>query len=50
MNNYNTPVKDVIYKYGVSPFQREGDWICNYCNNLNFAFRKKCNRCKMQTR
>lgn len=24
---------------------REGDWICLYCNNLNFSFRKKCNRC-----
>jgi hypothetical protein len=27
--------------------RREGDWICKYCNNLNFAFRKKCNKCKM---
>jgi hypothetical protein len=24
---------------------RVGDWICLYCNNLNFSFRKKCNRC-----
>ena len=24
---------------------RAGDWICLYCNNLNFAFRIKCNRC-----
>ena len=24
---------------------REGDWICLFCNNLNFAFRIKCNRC-----
>ena len=24
---------------------RAGDWICLYCNNLNFSFRKKCNRC-----
>ena len=24
---------------------RAGDWICNYCNNLNFSFRVKCNRC-----
>ena len=22
------------------------DWICNFCFNLNFSFRKKCNRCK----
>ena len=24
---------------------RIGDWICLYCNNLNFSFRIKCNRC-----
>ena len=24
---------------------REGDWRCNNCNNLNFSFRNKCNRC-----
>ncbi len=27
--------------------KREGDWICKFCNNLNFAFRKECNRCKL---
>ena len=26
--------------------ERKGDWLCLYCNNLNFAFRTKCNRCK----
>ncbi len=26
------------------------DWICLKCNNLNFSFRKKCNRCKVQSR
>ena len=29
---------------------RQGDWVCLQCNNLNFSFRKKCNRCKLQTR
>ena len=24
---------------------REGDWKCSHCNNLNFSFRNKCNRC-----
>ena len=24
---------------------RVGDWICLFCNNLNFSFRIKCNRC-----
>ena len=28
------------------PFEiREGDWFCLLCNNLNFSFRIKCNRC-----
>ena len=26
--------------------ERKGDWFCKLCNNLNFAFRTKCNRCK----
>ncbi|MCQ2820629.1 MAG: zinc finger Ran-binding domain-containing protein [archaeon] len=25
--------------------EREGDWICSFCNNLNFSFRTFCNRC-----
>lgn len=29
------------------PFvQREGDWDCMKCKNMNFAFRAHCNRCK----
>ena len=24
------------------------DWICAFCNNLNFSFRTKCNRCKVK--
>ena len=27
--------------------KREGDWICCKCKNLNFAFRKICNKCKL---
>ena len=26
---------------------RPGDWYCAYCNNLNFAFRNECNRCRL---
>ena len=26
--------------------KREGDWICYRCKNLNFAFRRFCNKCK----
>ena len=30
------------------PFEiREGDWTCSNCNNLNFSFRVKCNRCQI---
>ncbi|KAJ3679822.1 hypothetical protein LUZ60_016100 [Juncus effusus] len=27
---------------------REGDWMCNGCNNHNYASRTHCNRCKTQ--
>ncbi|XP_009418703.2 uncharacterized protein LOC103998833 isoform X1 [Musa acuminata AAA Group] len=27
---------------------RDGDWMCNNCNNHNFASRSICNRCKTQ--
>ena len=25
---------------------RNGDWLCNFCFNLNFSFRTFCNRCR----
>ena len=27
--------------------ERNGDWTCFYCKNLNFTFRKECNRCHL---
>lgn len=27
--------------------ERAGDWYCFKCQNLNFAFRTECNRCKL---
>ena len=27
--------------------ERQGDWICMRCKNLNFSFRVICNRCKI---
>jgi len=30
------------------PFiEREGDWVCLQCKNLNFSFRVSCNRCQI---
>jgi hypothetical protein len=30
------------------PFiEREGDWVCINCKNLNFSFRLSCNRCQL---
>jgi hypothetical protein len=27
--------------------ERAGDWVCQHCRNLNFSFRKLCNRCSL---
>ena len=27
--------------------ERIGDWVCCNCKNLNFSFRKVCNRCQL---
>ena len=27
-------------------FEREGDWSCYRCKNINFSFRNKCNKCQ----
>ena len=45
MNMQNNKIQHNKEK-GKKPFEiREGDWTCFDCNNLNFAFRTKCNRC-----
>ena len=37
-----------IYKRKTKVFtEREGDWVCHNCKNLNFAFRIECNRCHL---
>lgn len=44
LNNKET--KNKKYKKVKKSFvERDGDWTCFYCKNLNFSFRKKCNRC-----
>ena len=27
--------------------ERDGDWTCFYCKNLNFSFRNECNKCNI---
>jgi hypothetical protein len=54
MQQYLTPLKEANNGVGrqskTLSQQREGDWVCYNCQNLNFSFRKKCNRCKVQTK
>lgn len=54
MSEYHTPLKESTgwgqSRAGARSQSREGDWVCYNCHNLNFSFRKKCNRCKVQTR
>ena len=47
-NNVQNYRINKLCKKNHKPFvEREGDWICNNCKNLNFAFRKECNRCQL---
>ena len=53
INPLSKTPKNVFNKYqkhkNCKPFvERTGDWICKSCQNLNFAFRNKCNRCGLQ--
>lgn len=51
MSYYLTPIKEAQKKGTKSNSHNKPlDWVCVLCNNLNFSFRKKCNRCKTQTR
>lgn len=48
MNEYDDSNKKKDDKKKKKPFvEREGDWICFKCKNLNFAFRTNCNRCHL---
>lgn len=44
-HSYSPKVKKVEAKKKKPFIEREGDWICSNCKNLNFAFRLNCNRC-----
>ena len=33
--------KEIQRRYEI----RKGDWFCQYCFNLNYAFRVECNKC-----
>ena len=39
--NYFIKVKQPFVK-------KEDDWVCLMCKNINFNFRKACNRCKAE--
>ena len=38
-------VDELLCKVKKPNTQRQGDWLCLKCHNLNFAFRKECNIC-----
>ena len=41
------PRKEKMKKGNKQFVIRKGDWKCKNCFNINFVFRKNCNRCSM---
>ena len=46
-NRINNECKKINNKKKRNFVMKKGDWICYNCKNLNFAFRDKCNKCKL---
>ena len=45
-NNNNIRKEQKVFDINERQYEiRRGDWFCQYCYNLNFAFRTQCNRC-----
>ena len=51
---YNNKNKEFKNKYKKNKnkkkknfIEREGDWCCYDCKNINFSFRDKCNKCQL---
>ena len=45
-NNNNVRKEHKVFEINERQYEiRRGDWFCQYCYNLNFAFRTQCNRC-----
>ena len=47
---HSPPPSSSFPRHSSPPETANQDWVCLKCNNLNFSFRKKCNRCKVQSR
>ena len=49
LNKYNSFIQyELSIKKTKKKFiERKGDWKCSKCNNINFAFRNQCNKCKI---
>lgn len=46
-NDNHSNKKTNIYYFNNNIRDPKKDWICIFCNNLNYSFRTKCNRCKI---
>ena len=46
LNSYNN-TNNIINAINIDNFiDQKNNWLCSYCQNLNYFFRTKCNRCK----
>lgn len=44
--SYNGESNNIEDLKNLRKYERKGDWTCENCWNLNFAFRVQCNRCQ----
>ena len=47
INNNKYISENNLINFSKNKNARKGDWVCKLCLNVNFSFRKKCNRCKI---
>ena len=44
----NKKIENILAEVKRPNDSRKGDWVCLGCKNLNFSYRKECNKCSLK--